>query len=407
MAAGPAQPPMRILNIISTLDPSGGGPIEGSIRLSELWREQGHVADFATLDSPDAPFLKGIESNVTPLGRLGAPGSAQGPTRFTERFGYTPAIVPWLRGNVARYDAVVVHGLWNYSTLAARRVLPGGKTPYFVFPHGALDPWFGKADPRKHAAKHLLWPLSEGVLMNNATAVLFTTEDERQLANGCHWPWRVRSAVVGFGSSDVEGDAEQQIAAFRAAVPALGERPFLLFLSRIHPKKGCDLLIEGFARLAAAHPELDLVMAGPDEKGWRIELEARCRALGIAERVHWTGMIKGDLKWGAFRACEAFALTSHTENFGIVVAEALACGTPVLITDKVNLWREVAACDAGMIETDTQEGVDRLLARFLALDSEEKAALSGRARICFERHFRMETAAARILDVMRNRVGIT
>ena len=373
------------------------------MRLSDIWRGNGHDADFVTLDAPEASYLTLCKGKVAALGKFGGPVASEKKLSFPERFGYSPQMVPWLRANVPSYDAVIVHALWNYATIAAGQVLVGGNTPYFVFPHGSLDPWFKRAYRHKHLAKVVLWPFTEGRLMNNATSVLFTTEEERVLATNVYRPWNVRSDIVGFGSSDVSGDSDAQQKAFRQLLPALGDRKFLLFLSRIHHKKGCDLLIRAFARIAADHPDHDLVMAGPDQTGWQAELEAIAAELGVSSRIHWPGMIKGDAKWGAFRACEAFALTSHTENFGIVVAEALACSKPVLITDKVNLWREVAGDGAGMIETDTQTGADTLVRNFLALDDAERQAMGARGRVCFEKHFRMESAAENILSVMRAR----
>lgn len=392
----------KLLNIITSLDPADGGVVDGPLRLSDIWRSWGVQVDFATLDTPAAPYLAGMPG-IHALGPRGDPARPEGPLSYRERLGYSPALVPWLRRHVGDYDAVLVHLLWNYATLASRRTLVGGKTPFYVFPHGSLDPWFKEAYPRKDVAKQLLWPFNEGRLCNTAQAVLFTTEEERLRAQDRYRPYRVHGEVVGFGSSDVSGDAIQQEAAFRTAVPALGDRPYLLFLSRIHPKKGCDLLVEAFCRIAHRYPDLDLVMAGPDQIGWQDALHAIAERQGLGQRIHWTGMIAGDVKWGAYRGCEAFTLTSHTENFGMVVAEALACGRPVLITDKVNVWREVAAADAGWVVSDTQEAVDGLIARFVDAPDGERARLAGNARACYDRYFRMETAAANILRVM----GIT
>lgn len=394
---------MRILNVIASIDPAFGGPIEGAMRLSDIWRGDGHDADFVTLDAPEASYLKLCQGKVTALGKFGGPIASQKQLSFPERFGYSRRLIPWMRENIPTYDSVIVHALWNYATIAAGRVLVGSNTPYFVFPHGSLDPWFKQAYRRKHFVKAVLWPFTEGRLMNNATSVMFTTEEERVLATNVFRPWNIRSDIVGFGSSDVSGDSQVQQRTFRQLLPALGDRKFLLFLSRIHHKKGCDLLIRAFARYAADHPDHDLVMAGPDQTGWQAELEAFAEELGVSDRIHWPGMIKGDAKWGAFRACEAFALASHTENFGIVVAEALACSKPVLITDKVNLWREVAEDGAGLIETDTQEGADTLVRTFLGMSSEERLAMGQRGRVCFERHFRMESAAGTIINVLRER----
>jgi glycosyltransferase involved in cell wall biosynthesis len=167
----------------------------------------------------------------------------------------------------------------------------------------------------------------------------------------------------------------------------LGGRAYLLFLSRIHRKKGCDLLIEAFAKVAGRRSDLDLVIAGPDQEGLMDALQARAQALEIGERIHWPGMLRGDAKWGAFRGAEVFVLPSHQENFGIVVAESLACGTPVLITDKVNIWREVDAGQVGFVETDDMTGVEKLLSRWIETPTADKQAMSARARSVFAKHF--------------------
>ena len=196
------------------------------------------------------------------------------------------------------------------------------------------------------------------------------------------------------------GDKDAQIAAFRASLPALGERSFLLFLSRIHPKKGCDILIRAFARIASAYPDLDLVMAGPDQVGWRLTLEGIARVEGIAARVHWPGMVKGDVKWGAYRAAEAFVLPSHSENFGMVVAEALACNLPVLITKKVNIWREVEAGGGGLVSRDEVDDFTRILRKFLAMSDDEKNQMGGRSRAVFVEHFEINSVAKKMLDII-------
>jgi glycosyltransferase involved in cell wall biosynthesis len=230
--------------------------------------------------------------------------------------------------------------------------------------------------------------------------VLFRSEEERVVAQQSFWLYRVREAVVDNGIADPGGDPAVQRARFLEAYPELKDRRSLLFLSRIHPKKGCDLLIEAFARVAAEDPALRLLMAGPDQEGWRSKLEALARSRGIADRITWTGMLQGDLKWGAFRVADAFVLPSHQENFGITVVEALACGLPVLITDKVNIWREIAKAEAGFVEADTLSGVTALLQRWLSAPSEAVESMREHARTCFERHFEIRRAARKLVDVI-------
>ena len=159
------------------------------------------------------------------------------------------------------------------------------------------------------------------------------------------------------------------------------------------------MLIRAFADVAALDPELDLVMAGPDQQQWSEELRQTAAEAGVAERVHWPGMLKGDVKWGAFFASEAFVLPSHQENFGIAVAEALACGRPVLLADKVNIAEEIAAHGAGLMEPDTPEGTRRLLERWIEMTPAERGEMGRLARDCFEQRYDMRRNAKRIIQL--------
>jgi glycosyltransferase involved in cell wall biosynthesis len=175
----------------------------------------------------------------------------------------------------------------------------------------------------------------------------------------------------------------------------------LLFLSRIQEKKGCDILIKAFAKLAAQHPKLHLVMAGPDQTGWVQTLKTLAQELGIAERVSWPGMLKGDMKWGAFYASDAFILTSHQENFGIVVAEALGCGLPVLISDKVNIWREIEADGAGIVNSDTVEGSVQTLQTWLALGPDARQQMALQAKATFAKRFTVKAMCESLCHAIR------
>jgi glycosyltransferase involved in cell wall biosynthesis len=175
-------------------------------------------------------------------------------------------------------------------------------------------------------------------------------------------------------------------------------RKYFLFLSRIHRKKGCDLLLEAFARVAD-QPDLDLVMAGPDEEGLQAVLEGKAQKLGISERVHWTGMLEGDVKWGALRSAEAFVLPSHQENFGVAVVEALACGVPVIISDKVNIWPEIAQDRAGIVKADTAEGTSEGMAAFLAMGPEERLTMIRNGIDCFRSRYEMKRSALALSEL--------
>jgi glycosyltransferase involved in cell wall biosynthesis len=156
-------------------------------------------------------------------------------------------------------------------------------------------------------------------------------------------------------------------------------------------------LIEAFARTLAAEPEWHLVICGPDQVKWQTQLQALAERRGIKDRITWTGMVQGALKWGALRAAEIFVLPSHQENFGIAVAEALACGTPVLISDKVNIWREVQGAQAGIVAADDLDGTCTLLRRWLAMSPAQRLQMRQCARRCFLGDFEINAASQTLI----------
>lgn len=391
---------MKVLQIIPSADLRGGGPIEGVLRIGEVMAGLGVKQELLTLDPPDAPWLDQCGQIVHALGEP-YPEGDHVLSRVRRWARYSPRALAWARDHINEYDAVVVNGLWNYATRLARVALVGSGIPYVVYTHGMLDPWFRKRYPQKHLAKQLLWFFNEGVLLRHADRVLFTCEQERNLARETFFPYRANEHVIAFGAAIPQQPTDADVAAFRAMLPALGDRRYLLFLSRIHEKKGCDLLIEAFAREAGRDPGLDLVIAGPDDSDLRNGLEARAAELGIAERIHWPGMVVGGPKFGALLGAEAFILPSHQENFGIAVAEALACECPVLISDQVNIWREIVAAGGGFAEPDTVTGAEALISRFLALDTSARAEMRKRARKVFEDRFDMAQGARELADVLK------
>jgi glycosyltransferase involved in cell wall biosynthesis len=380
---------VRLLHLIPSVDPRGGGTSEGVLRLRNALSELGHDGDLVTLEGPDSPEVAAYPDKVIALG----------PSRGGYR--YTPRLVPWLKENAGNYDAVIVNGLWQYVGFAAWRALHKSNVPYFVYSHGMLDPWFKRQYPLKHLKKWLYWPWGEYRVLRDAAAVLFTCDEERLLARDSFWLYRSREAVSSYGTAAPTGDGKAQAATFLARFPELRGKRLALFIGRIHEKKGCDLLIEAFAQLAALAPDIHLVMAGPGDPNLMHKLQSRAVLLNMSSRITWTGMLTGDLKWGAFHASEVFCLPSHQENFGVAVAEAMACAKPVLISNKVNIWREVEADRAGFVESDTLEGTVRLLQRWLACTPAELAEMNGAALRCFEQRFQMERVAANLVRIVR------
>jgi glycosyltransferase involved in cell wall biosynthesis len=353
------------------------------------YRDIGYFGEVVTLDDPSSPFLKNLGFPVYPIGPV------------SSTYAYSPKLIPWIQQNYQGYDGVIVHGLWQYCGRATRQAL-AGRMPYMVFTHGMLDPYFKRAFPQKHLKKWLYWVPFEYWVLRDAYRVLFTSPAEKVLAEESFWMHHWKPHVVPYGVSGPPSDPSILRETFYQQCAEVRGRRFLLYLGRIHRKKGCDLLMEAFGKVAQQDPGLDIVMAGPDQQGWRGELEQIATAAGVQNRIHWPGMLTGDSKWGAFYACEAFVLPSHQENFGIAVAEALSCGKPVLLSDKVNIAEDIANDGAGLMEHDTLEGTLRLLERWISIRPEERAAMVSRTFDCFRRRYDMRETAKSIMGLFES-----
>jgi glycosyltransferase involved in cell wall biosynthesis len=385
---------VKILYVIASANPVNGGPIEGIRQLGTTLVSQGHLVEIASLDPPGAPYLEECPLPVYPLG----------PTKF--KYAFSKRLIPWLRENRSRYDAVIVSGIWQFHSFAAWRVLRHSSTPYVLFTHGMLDPWFKRRYPLKHLKKWMYWPWADYRVLRDAQAVLFTCEEERVLARQSFWLYRCREVVVNYGTAKPTGDPQLEVTEFFGRYPELRGKKLALFMGRVHPKKGCDLLIEACGNVLAKGSEWHLVIAGPDQVGWQKKLQHRAEQVGMASRITWTGMISGSIKWGALRGAEVFVLPSHQENFGIAVAEALAVGTPTLISDKVNIWREIQADGAGIVAEDTLSGTCELFRSYLNLPQEKKLAMRQLARQCFEQRFEIKKAAGTLQAVLASVTGM-
>jgi glycosyltransferase involved in cell wall biosynthesis len=257
---------------------------------------------------------------------------------------------------------IIAHGLWQWPSYKAWKNYKANGTPYSVFPHGMLDPWFKKSYPLKHVKKQVYWYLRQGKILRDAHAVCFTTEEERLLAQETFSPYQCKEVVTGLGVGDPPGDSDLQTTLLHSRFPQLKNKKVLLFLGRFHPKKGVDLLIKSFLNQCGENDILAL--AGPlNNQDSHLKFLQKLSAQNT-DQILWTGMLEGDFKWGALRVADALILPSHQENFGMVIAEALSVGTPVFLTNKVNLWREVVESDAGIVANDDQNGIDQLIQKW-------------------------------------------
>jgi glycosyltransferase involved in cell wall biosynthesis len=230
--------------------------------------------------------------------------------------------------------------------------------------------------------------------------VIFTSEEECLQARKSFWLYRCLEKISPLGVESPPPISSQTKETFLALYPQLRDTRTLLFLGRLHPKKGCDILIDALPRDSGPANAVSLLLAGPDAIGWAKYLRARVAHLDIAPRVVFAGMLQGEMKQAALASADAFILPSHQENFGMAVVEALAVGLPVLISERVNIWREIDNDHAGYVERDDLPGTTRLIERWMATALDEREMMRANARKCFERRFEINRAVDSLLLIL-------
>ncbi|MCJ8210229.1 glycosyltransferase [Mucilaginibacter sp. RS28] len=383
------------------MDPASGGPCQGVRNSIPELQKSGDHHEVVSLDSPDAPFLGKDSFKITALG----PG--KGPLK------YSRALIFWLRDHLSGFDAVIIHGLWLFPSYAVNKVIRelkrrNDKVPkVLVMPHGMLDPYFQKAKGRKLKAirNNIYWALVENKVVNEADALLFTCETELLLARETFKNYHPKRELnIGYGIKEPSPVNDEIFKTLSDNGFEWLNKPYLLFLSRIHPKKGVDLLVQAYIDLIKLNKDLPfLVIAGPGIEhpyGQQLKLLVD-GAPELVNRVFFPGMLADDAKWASFYSAEAFILPSHQENFGIAVVEALACSTPVLISNQVNIYKEILKSDAGLVAEDTLDGVKDLLVKWLTLTASEKQVKKTNALNAYLTYFKIEVAATQLKTAIK------
>jgi glycosyltransferase involved in cell wall biosynthesis len=334
---------MRILHVIPSLAMRGGGPAKAVPELCRELVRTGHqvtiyTTDFAVGGELDVPVDQAIRDDC---GIERWYFSTQG----TGAFGWSRSLTRALRSNLRDFDVVHIHALYRFTSTVsayyARRYL----VPYILWPHGALDPFLYY---RHRWRKNVYEALFEKRNLARAAAVHFATDEEMSLAQSLGL--KFRGVVVPYGVDvALPADRDRVREQFAHDWPETHGKKIILFLSRVNFKKGLDLLAKAFGAVARNRPDVHLFIAGPDNEGYAAKVRQWLDEERVLDRVTFAGMLEGERKEAAFAAADIFVLPSYTENFGVAIAEALAVGVPVIISNKVNIWREIKDADAGIV----------------------------------------------------------
>ncbi len=374
---------MKILHVIANLAPRYGGPSKACLEMARAVNGLGHGVDICTTnqDGPGelaVPLDQPVRQNGVAVYYF--------PIQSPRFWGTSWPLARALGRSIREYDLVHLHSLYLFHDMVAGHICRRCGVPYLMQPHGSLDPFIHR---RHRYRKVVMEALFEHRNIKGAAAILFTSAEEKELAKP--YTFGTPGAVVPLG---LDLDAYQALpapGAFRAKFPAIGDKKIILFLGRINFKKGLDLLVQALARVLCHRRDVHLVVAGPDNEGWGERVKGWLQQEGILDSATFTGMLLGEEKLAALRDAQMFVLSSYSENFGIAVIEAMACGLPVVVSDKVNIWREVAAAEAGLVVPCQAEALAAALGRLL--DGPEAAAMGRRGRELVTRKFQWSQVA--------------
>ena len=310
---------------------------------------------------------------------------------FPARFSNASELAPWLQSNLARFDLVEIHGIWLLASFQAARVCIKMGKPYFVRPHGSLDPF----DLQKHRrAKQILGPYYVRWLLQHSAGVICTAEleSERLETYGAMVPRRTIPLPVPL--AEFNGDRSR----FHAKHGIPGDATVVLFLSRVDYKKGLEFLIPALSALKQRHGRLWFVMAGTGTPEYMGYITGLLRKHDVATFTSVVGFVSGQEKQDAFAAADMFALPSLNENFGLVIVEAMHAGLPLLISDEVYIHPEIERAGAGVVCRPSIDSVAKGL-NGLLIDASRTRRMGQNGRELVQRRYRPEAATDALLGL--------
>ncbi len=336
---------LRVLHVIPSFWPATryGGPIEGVLRLCQHLLRLGVTLEVVTTDADGpgdlrVPIAEKTLAEGVPVRYF--------PRRPRTRFAFSAPLARHLAREIPQWDLVHVTALFSFSSAAAMALARHARVPYVVSPQGTLMPW---ALGSKRWKKAPYFDLVERKNVLAAAGVHATSDDERA---------EIQRNVPGARGFVVPNGVD--LPASLPDVPR--ERARIVFLGRIHPVKGFDVLVPALARVAAVMPDVETLVAGPDEDGERARVEALLARVSPRPRVRFLGPVYGNDKLSLLASATVLVLPSYSESFGIVVAEALAAGTPVVVS-RACPWKIVEERGAGAwVENKPERVAEALIA---------------------------------------------
>lgn len=381
---------VKFLHVTASMSPEWGGPVTCVQGLTSALVRQGMDCHVVTASGrrvgTDTVTIPGV-----PVRRFD--------TGFASRFwtGHSTGLSAHMDEQLAAgsFDVVYIHEIWHHAGFAAARAARRRGVPYIQVFHGALDPW----RLRRKRFRKLVY--SRAVLkrfVNSAAALHVLTEAEKTRA--AELGFTAPAFVIPNGVDPGPRDASPDTSDFLSRRPKLRGKRVVLFLGRVHPMKGLDVLARAFSRVASSIEDAVLLVVGPDNDGAQGAVESILRESGVLDRVVFTGMLTGNDKAAAFACADIFVLPSHSEGFSTATVEAMAAGLPVVVSEQCH-FPEAAEHDAGFVVRNDETAVANAVGALL-LDDDLCARMGRNGRKLVAERYTWNVIARSVIDMTRN-----
>ena len=381
---------MRILVIAESIGPSTGGGRVGILGLCRGLAKRGHQI---TLVATNADAIKVL--NVP----LGVPTQTDGvevyfyPVQFSILGNlFSIPLVKAIKSQISHADIVLIHSLYRFTSTVAAYYCRKYKIPYIIRPHGTLDPFL--LYRRRSLLKLAYISLFERKNFKFAAAIQYSSLIEERVSRNLI-PDSSSSLIIPEGIELKDFLKLPSSRVFHASYPRMANKILILFLGRFHQKKGLESLIKAYAMVAKSCPNVHLILAGSGDQDYIKHISMRLNDTDLTSRSTITGQLNEDQKLAVLACADLFVLPSHGENFGLAVVEAMACGMPVLISDKVGIWPEVAEYEAGLVTTSDPSQIAGAM-ETLVNDAALRMKLGQNGRRLVEERFNIDIMAKKM-----------
>lgn len=397
---------MRIVHYHLAIDLERGGVVRAVLDLSGALAAAGTDVVLATPDPRDVPsdwpvidlsvMTNGSDADIAAARNEGRPLVVRTPPPDRRAGRFSPAVLESHAALFTPETRLHLHGMWSPRSVGLGALARRHGVPYIISPHGMLDDW---SMSQKRAKKRVFLWLAGRRWLDGAATVLCTAEAELQQAR--QWMPHDRGTSIPL-IMDLEPFAEPVGPALAAArFPELSSgAPVCLFLSRIHVKKGVERLIDAVAALRKRGSDVRAIVAGSGDETYADGLRRRVRDQSLDEAISFPGFVRGEEKVSLYEASDLFVLPTSQENFGFVIFEAMAAGTPVVTTRGVDTWPEIEASGGGVIVDATPEAIAAEIEALIA-DAPRRAKMGAAGRAWARQHLAADVVVDRYLEMYR------